>query len=68
LGFFPANYFYHILEGAEKMKRKGLGGVLLGIWLIARGLLPYLTLTIPYRETIMSILAVAAGISILLER
>jgi hypothetical protein len=50
------------------MKRKGLGGVLLGIWLIARGLLPYLTFTIPYRETIMSILAVAAGISILLER
>ncbi|HOA34801.1 MAG TPA: hypothetical protein PKV91_00620 [Bacillota bacterium] len=50
------------------MKRKGLGGVLLAIWLIATGLLPYLTLTIPYRNTIMSVLAVAAGILILVER
>jgi hypothetical protein len=30
--------------------------------------LPYLTLTIPYRNTIMSVLAVAAGILILVER
>lgn len=67
-GLLSGELFYHILEGAEKMKRKGLGGVLLGIWLIARELLPYLTFTIPYWETIMSILAVAAGILILLER
>ncbi|HOB28726.1 MAG: hypothetical protein WAQ32_05725 [Dethiobacteria bacterium] len=50
------------------MKRKGLGGVLLGVWLIAKGLLPYLTLTIPYQETILSALAVAAGILIIIER
>jgi hypothetical protein len=50
------------------VKRKGLGGVLLGVWLIAKGLLPYLTLTIPYQETILSALAVAAGILIIIER
>jgi len=50
------------------VKRKGLGGLLLGVWLIAKGLLPYLTLNIPYQETILSALAVAAGILIIIER
>ena len=41
---------------------------LLGVWLILTGLLPFLTLTIPYRATLMPLLAVAAGILLLLGK
>ncbi len=50
------------------MKRNRLGRILLGVWLIAGGLLPYLTITIPHREAILSILAVVSGVLIILER
>jgi hypothetical protein len=50
------------------MKRNRLGRILLGIWLIAGGLLPYLTITVPHREAVLSILAVASGILLILER
>lgn len=41
---------------------------LLGVWLILTGLLPFLTLTIPYRSTVMPMLALAAGILLLVGR
>ena len=41
---------------------------LLAVWLILSGLLPFLTLTIPYRATVMPLLALAAGILLLIGR
>ena len=48
-----------------KLIGKGLGILLLGIWLIATGLLPLLQVSIPYQELILSLLAVAAGVLII---
>ena len=46
---------------------KQLGMVLLAIWLIAVGLLPLLNLNLPSQDIILGILAVAAGVLLLLE-
>ena len=50
------------------MKLKGLGKILLGIWLIANGLLPYINIKIPNQGFILAILAIVAGILIIVER
>lgn len=47
---------------------KNLGKLLLGIWLMLMGLIPLFHLLIPYGTTIMALLAVLAGLFILLER
>jgi hypothetical protein len=47
---------------------KNLGLVLLAVWLILTGLLPLLRLRIPEGGTILALLAVAAGVLILLDR
>lgn len=44
------------------------GFLVLGIWLVLTGLLPFLSITIPYRATIMPLLALVAGILILINR
>jgi hypothetical protein len=46
---------------------KNLGMFLLGIWLILAGLLPLLRITIPFGDTILALLAIAAGVVILLK-
>lgn len=58
------------LDSREKaVKRpKNLGLLLLAVWLILTGLLPFLRVSIPYSSTILPLLAVGAGILILLER
>jgi hypothetical protein len=48
--------------------RRNLGRVLLGIWLILTGLLPLLNINIPYSGIILAVLAIAAGILILIGR
>ena len=45
-----------------------LGMLLLGIWLILNGLLPLLHISFSGLGTLMAILAIAAGVFILLER
>ncbi len=50
-----------------KLTRR-LGFLLLGIWLIVTGLIPLIHLNISGLGTIMAILAIAAGLLILLER
>ncbi len=50
------------------MKVKGLGRVLLGVWLIAQGLLPFLTIRIPNQSFLLAMLALAAGIFIIMDR
>ena len=48
---------------------KNLGMVLLGIWLILTGLLPLLSVRVSSTiTTVLSVLAVAAGLLILLRR
>ena len=48
---------------------KNLGMLLLGIWLILTGLLPLLSVRIsPTITTVLAVLAVAAGVLILLRR
>jgi FtsH-binding integral membrane protein len=50
------------------MKLSGkLGTLLLAIWLILFGLVPLLNLNIPSSETILAIIAIVAGILIVLE-
>lgn len=44
-----------------------LGLVLLGIWLIVMGLLPLLTVSIPGLDIVLDLLAIAAGVLILLR-
>jgi hypothetical protein len=58
-----------MLLGQKKFKYKGnLGMLLLSIWLIATGLLPLLKLNFPVLGIIMAVLAVAAGVLLLLKR
>jgi hypothetical protein len=45
-----------------------LGMVLLAIWLIVTGLLPLLSVSIPAIGTILAVLAIAAGVLILIGR
>ena len=59
-----------LTHGDYRMARltKNLGMLLLAIWLIIGGLLPFLNLGFPGMGTIMAILAVAAGVLILIGR
>ena len=45
-----------------------LGTLLLAIWLIATGLLPLIKVSFPHSTTVLNVLAVAAGVLILLGR
>ena len=47
---------------------KNLGMLLLAIWLILTGLLQVVSIAIPAIGTIMAVLAIAAGVLILLGR
>lgn len=47
---------------------KRLGMLLLGIWLILTGLLAVISIPIPFLDVIMAVLAIVAGILILLDR
>lgn len=60
-----------LLLGARSGHKTGgrnLGMLLLGIWLIATGLIPLLNVTFPVIGLVMATLAIAAGILILLRR
>ena len=50
-----------------KMTRN-LGMLLLGIWLVLTGLIPLLSLSFSGLGTLMAILALAAGVAILIGR
>lgn len=47
---------------------RNLGMLLLAVWLILTGLLPFLNATSPGLGTLMSVLAIAAGALILIGR
>ena len=50
------------------MPSKNLGRLLLAIWLILVGLLPLLSITFPAREIVVGVLAVVAGVLLLVGR
>ena len=47
---------------------KNLGMLLLGIWLIATGVLPFVHINFANMGLVLSVLAIAAGVCILLGR
>lgn len=47
---------------------KRLGFSLLGIWLIVTGLQKFISIPVPYLGTIMAVIAIAAGVLILLSK
>lgn len=47
------------------LKSKGLGMILLSVWLILYGLLPLLSITFAHQGQLMDILAIAAGVFLL---
>jgi hypothetical protein len=49
-------------------RRRNLGMLLLGLWLVLYGLLPLLSINFPMEGTIMALLAIAAGVLILMDR
>lgn len=44
------------------------GFLVLAIWLILTGVAPFLTIAIPYRAVVMPLLALLAGILLLVDR
>ncbi len=57
----------HIREDSQ-MKLSKIGAIVLGIWLILKGIMPLLHLSFSGSGTVMAILAIAAGVLILLGR
>jgi len=51
-----------------KLKGRGLGMILLSLWLILTGLLPLLSINFARRGTVMDVLAIAAGVFLLFAR
>ena len=56
-----------ILLGSAKLP-KSLGLILLGVWLVLKGLSPFLYVRIPYFGILVDFLALVAGVLILLRR
>ena len=50
------------------MKLSKIGAVVLGIWLILKGIIPLFHLSFSGSGTVLAILAIAAGVLILLDR
>ena len=57
-----------LVELRGKRIKAHIGTLLLSIWLIAKGLLPLLGIHFPGMDIIMALLAIAAGIFLLLKR
>lgn len=57
-----------LLGGSQMRLPRNLGGILLAAWLILLGALPLLQINFPAQETVLGLLAAAAGILLLLRR
>jgi hypothetical protein len=49
-------------------RNRPLGLVLLAVWLVVHGVLGLVTVNLPYLPQVLAILAIAAGVLILIER
>ena len=61
------NPYKEILKMTVKLTKK-IGMLLLGIWLILKGLIPLFNLSFSGLGTVMALLVITAGVFILLER
>jgi hypothetical protein len=57
-----------LLDMREKRLSGNIGIILLSIWLILVGLLPLLSVTVPYSDIGLALLAVVAGVLLLIRR
>ena len=57
-----------ILLDLRQRPTKNLGRLLLSIFLIVMGLFPLLNVTFPAKEIVVAVLAIAAGVLLLLNR
>lgn len=57
-----------LLNRRELRLTGGLGGALLAVWLILVGALPLLKISFPSQEVVLGLLAIAAGVLLLLRR
>jgi hypothetical protein len=57
-----------ILTGVSMKVTRNLGMLLVGVWFIATGLIPLLNLSFSGLGTIMAVLAIAAGVLIIVGR
>lgn len=57
-----------LMEGRRTRLSKNLGMLLLAIWLIVSGLLPLLNINFPASGIVLALLAVAAGVLLLIRR
>lgn len=57
-----------LLEKRRWRLSEELGKLLLSVWLIATGLIPLLDISFSNQDTLMGLLAVAAGVLLLLRR
>jgi hypothetical protein len=57
-----------LLGGSQQRLPRGLGFILLAAWLILIGLLPLVKISFPAQETVLGLLAAAAGVLLLLRR
>lgn len=57
-----------LLLERKRIRLSNPGNLVLGIWLIAAGLLPVLNISFPARDEILALLAIAAGVLLLLRR
>lgn len=49
-------------------RKKNLGLLLLGIWLVVTGLQPFVNFSLPNMGTLLALLALGAGVLILADR
>lgn len=57
-----------LLNRRELRLAGSLGGALLAVWLILVGALPLLRISFPSQEVVLGLLAIAAGVVLLLRR
>ena len=55
-------------QGEERMKIRNWGMILLAVWLILMGLIPLLSIHLDNSGTVMNLLAIAAGVLILIGK
>jgi hypothetical protein len=65
---FSEKSIIFLIEEDSRLKLSKIGAVVLGIWLILKGIIPLLHLSFSGSGTVLAILAITAGVLILLDR
>jgi hypothetical protein len=68
LGYYESQFSHKEVSDMNLNLTKSLGMLLLGIWLIVTGLLTALSVGNPIIQVLLALLAIAAGVLIVLNR